>query len=451
MWNSTGGRGGSGAASVNHITAMETVNAAAAAIAAAGSRAPQSDPIQKRRWGGWWSSYWCFGAQRDQTRIGHAAVIPETSLPRVHAPVAQSQINTTAIALPFIAPPSSPASFFQSEPPSVTQSPGYSFSITSVSAGMYSPVGEPHSIFAIGPYAHETQLVSPPVFSTFTTEPSTAPFTPPYESVHLMTTPSSPEVPFAQLLDPNPRNTEAFVGFPLSAYEFPCYQLSPGSPMGHLISPSSVFSVSGTSSPFPGRELPSIPPNFLDFLVNKPPKLLELEKQSGREWSSRPDSGSVTPDNATRPWSLEGSLGDCKVAPLPDLREEFQNDDAMVGNERASLEPLAEEVGGCTAAEPVSTGNVIIEESKWTESETPTCIADDEAPTDHDRIPRNRWYSSITMESEGEFNFNNKSSESGGGNKSKIGSASRTEEKVFNEVNGPANEWSFPVMQPAVS
>ncbi|KAF9608784.1 hypothetical protein IFM89_011553 [Coptis chinensis] len=36
----------------------------------------------------------------------------------------------------------------------------------------------PNSIFAIGPYRHADPLVSPPVFSTFTFEPSTAPFTP---------------------------------------------------------------------------------------------------------------------------------------------------------------------------------------------------------------------------------------------------------------------------------
>ncbi|KAF9623390.1 hypothetical protein IFM89_001310 [Coptis chinensis] len=62
----------------------------------------------------------------------------------------------------------------------------------------YSSFGKKR-ILAIGPYAHETQLVSPPVFSTFTTEPSTAPFTPPPEPLH-QTTPSSPEVPFARLL-----------------------------------------------------------------------------------------------------------------------------------------------------------------------------------------------------------------------------------------------------------
>ncbi|KAF9609670.1 hypothetical protein IFM89_017849, partial [Coptis chinensis] len=59
--------------------------------------------------------------------------------------------------------------------------PGF-LSFTSLSANVYSPV--PNSIFAIGPYRDETRLVSPPVFSTFTTEPSTAPFTPPSEPLH---------------------------------------------------------------------------------------------------------------------------------------------------------------------------------------------------------------------------------------------------------------------------
>ncbi|KAH7299999.1 hypothetical protein KP509_24G040300 [Ceratopteris richardii] len=57
----------------------------------------------------------------------------------------------------------------------------------------------PPNMYTVGPYAHETQLVSPPVFSTFTTEPSTAAVTPPPELAHL-TTPSSPDVPFAQYI-----------------------------------------------------------------------------------------------------------------------------------------------------------------------------------------------------------------------------------------------------------
>ncbi|KAJ0716494.1 hypothetical protein HanPI659440_Chr13g0513361 [Helianthus annuus] len=91
-------------------------------------------------------------------------------------------------------------------------------SFTAVSGGMFSPGGT-SNMFAIGPYAHETQLVSPPVFSTYTTEPSTAPFTPPPESVHL-TTPSSPEVPYARYLGSGNRNN-------VVGYEFQSYMLYP--------------------------------------------------------------------------------------------------------------------------------------------------------------------------------------------------------------------------------
>lgn len=47
MRNASGGRGDSGAATVN-TTALETVNAAATAIAAAENRAPQAAPVQVR-------------------------------------------------------------------------------------------------------------------------------------------------------------------------------------------------------------------------------------------------------------------------------------------------------------------------------------------------------------------------------------------------------------------
>lgn len=117
---------------------------------------------------------------------------------RASVSTAENVSNPTGIILPFIAPPSSPASFLQSDPPSATQSLAGLLSLTPLSVNAYSPRG-PASIFAIGPYAHETQLVTPPVFSALAPEPSTAPFTPPPESIQL-TTPSSPEVPFAQLL-----------------------------------------------------------------------------------------------------------------------------------------------------------------------------------------------------------------------------------------------------------
>nr|KYP65684.1 Uncharacterized protein At1g76660 family [Cajanus cajan] len=180
---------------------------------------------------------------------------------------------------------------------------------------MYSP-GGPASIFAIGPYAHETQLVSPPVFSAS----STAPFTPPPESVH-MTTPSSPEVPFAQLLDPN-RNGETFQRFQISHYDFQSYQFHPGSPVGQLISPRSAISASGTSSPLPDSEFNATFSHILDFQRTDPPKLLNLDKLSAYEkQKSNQGSGSLTPD-AARSTSQTGFLSnhwvsEIKMSPHP--------------------------------------------------------------------------------------------------------------------------------------
>ncbi|KAK6250615.1 hypothetical protein SCA6_004620 [Theobroma cacao] len=183
---------------------------------------------------------------------------------RASVSTAENVSNPTGIILPFIAPPSSPASFLQSDPPSATQSLAGLLSLTSLSVNAYSPRG-PASIFAIGPYAHETQLVTPPVFSALTPEPSTAPFTPPPESIQL-TTPSSPE----------------------------SYQIYPGSPGGNLISPGSAISNSGTSSPFPDRR------PILEFHMGEAPKLLGFENLTTRKWCSRLGSGSLTPDGLGR-------------------------------------------------------------------------------------------------------------------------------------------------------
>ncbi|KAD4178380.1 hypothetical protein R6Q59_021972 [Mikania micrantha] len=204
---------------------MVTINSAASAIQSSENRATQSSSVQKRRWGSCWNISWCFGSQKHSKRIGPAVLVPEPGYSTTLAQRPTNMSQPPSRVLPFIAPPSSPASFFHSEPPSATHSPGGFLSFNSVSASMYSP-GGPANMFAIGPYAHETQLVSPPVFSTYTTEPSTAPFTPPPESVHL-TTPSSPEVPYARLLGSCDQSN-------VIPYEFQSYQLYPGSPMGHL-------------------------------------------------------------------------------------------------------------------------------------------------------------------------------------------------------------------------
>ncbi|KAI4376150.1 hypothetical protein MLD38_013941 [Melastoma candidum] len=243
---------------------------------------------QKWRWSGFWRLYGCFGFQKHQKRIGHALLFPETTESISDAPATLNFVQPTAISLPFVAPPSSPASFAPSEPPSAPQSPVGLLSLTSISDSMY-------SMFAIGPYAHETQLVSPPVFSTFTTEPSTAPITPPSESINMMT-PASPEVPLAQFLNPNLQNAEGGNGFPFYQYEFQPYQLSPGSPVGHLISPSSGISGSGTSSPFPGREF-AASLSLLQFRVDQTSNVFNTDISCSRYWVSRHNSGSVTPES----------------------------------------------------------------------------------------------------------------------------------------------------------
>ncbi|PON33701.1 hydroxyproline-rich glycoprotein family protein [Parasponia andersonii] len=286
---------------------VDTINAAATAIVSAETRA-QPTSVPKRRWGSCWSLYWCFGSHKNSKRIGHAVLVPESVLPVAAAPAAEHhQAPSTALVLPFIAPPSSPASFLQSDPPSATQSPAGLLSLTSLSINAYSS-GGPASIFAIGPYAYETQLVSPPVFSTFTTEPSTAPFTPPPESVQL-TTPSSPEVPFAQLLtsslDRTRRNGGTHQKFSLTHCEFQPYQPYPGSPGGHLISPGSVVSNSGTSSPFPDRH------PILGFRVGEAPRIWGFEHFTNRKWGSRLGSGSLTPDGV----GLGSRLGSGSLTP----------------------------------------------------------------------------------------------------------------------------------------
>ncbi|GMJ04785.1 hypothetical protein HRI_004147700 [Hibiscus trionum] len=315
---------------------LETIHAAANAIVSVENRAPQAT-VQKRRWGGWWSIYWCFGSYKQKKRIGPAVLVPEPITSGGNVPAAENQNPTQAptITLPFVAPPSSPASFLPSEPPSATQSPVGLVSLTSISASMYSP--GPSSIFAIGPYAHETQLVSPPVFSAFPTEPSTAPFTPPPESVHL-TTPSSPEVPFAKFLGPNLQYGEAGQRLPISHYEFQSYHLHPGSPVGQLISPSSGISGSGTSSPFRDGDF-AAGLRFPEFQMGDPPKLFNLDKLSNREWGSHYGSGTLTPDGTTSTLCC-GFLLDHQISEIvshPRLDRENQTDHVAV-NHRVPLE-----------------------------------------------------------------------------------------------------------------
>ncbi|XP_042024863.1 uncharacterized protein At1g76660-like isoform X1 [Salvia splendens] len=419
---------------------METINAAASAIASGETRGDHASS-QKRRWGSFWSLYWCFGPSKNK-RIGHAILVPEGSASGADSTRAEHSSQPPSVVFPFVAPPSSPASFLPSETPSATQSPGGILSMTSVSANMYSP-GGPASMFAIGPYAHETQLVSPPVFSTFTTEPSTAPYTPPPESVH-MTTPSSPEVPFARLLEPNLQNGQRY---PFSQYEFQSYQLQPGSPVSHLISPSSGISGSGTSSPFPDREFAAAGhPFFLEFRTGNPPKLLELNKIVIREWESRQASGAVTPD-AAGPRSHDNCLlnrQDSDVSRVSDTGDRLQNEESAVSH-RVSFEITDEEVIRCVEKKPVALQSNMSSQhvTGWLEkANAGESLSRRRAAEEGEMEGGHQKKRTITLGSSKEFNFENVDEASMGSSEWFVGE----------EGGGHNEKWSFfPMMQTGVS
>ncbi|XP_071726421.1 uncharacterized protein [Rutidosis leptorrhynchoides] len=395
---------------VNYNT-IDTINAAATAISSSENRTPHSSSVQKRRWGSFWSISSCFGSQKpnNKKKISHAVLVPEPSLSRTEVQGTQNPTQSSSVVLPFIAPPSSPASFLQSAPPSAVQSPGGLLSFTAASSGMYSP-SDPSNMFAVGPYANETQLVSPPAFSTYTTEPSTASFTPPPESVHL-TTPSSPEVPFARFLGSANQNGQVDRKFSSPHQEFQMYQLYPGSPMGQLISPGSCVTNSGTSSPY--GDIPHGGPPFL----NNP----SGGKLWPPGWKSLQESGATTPD-PYRPGSvLDRQNSD--VGPLTN----FANDDqhTMV-NHRVSFEITPEEVVRCV------------------ERRLTADMANARDSCSDDMTKGHR--STATFGSGKEFNFGS----------STDGAESNwwTSEKVLGKEtgSGPIKNWAFfPMIQPGVS
>ncbi|XP_022984784.1 uncharacterized protein LOC111482967 [Cucurbita maxima] len=479
---------------------VDTVNAAATAIVSAEARVQPPTP-PKRRWGSCWSLYWCFGngSQKNNKRIGHAVLVPEPAVSGAVAPAVEHRTPSTTVVLPFIAPPSSPASFLQSEPPSNAQSPAGLLSLTALSVNNYSPNG-PASIFAIGPYAYDTQLVSPPVFSAFPTEPSTAPFTPPPESVQL-TTPSSPEVPFAKLLTSSLSHTNKSFGtnqkFALSHCDFQPYQPYPGSPGAHLISPGSVISNSGTSSPFPDKH------PILEFRMADAPKLLGLEHFTTRKWISRMGSGSLTPDgtglgsrlgsgtltpdgmamgsrlesgsvtpNGVRQDSRLGSgtvtpdgLGHAlqdgllldsqisEVASLANSETGCQND---VANHRVSFELTGEDVARCLANKSKQTSTNSQNKNKESSKEAESCeffdiktsTAPEKTSAEDDQCYQNQR--AVNLGSFKEFNFDQTKGEIH--STASIGAEWWANEKVAVKEASPGNNWTFfPMLQPGVS
>ncbi|CAN8273905.1 unnamed protein product [Cochlearia groenlandica] len=180
----------------NVNNSIYTVNAAASAIVSAETRVQPSPHQKKRYWTRYCFLYSCFGSRKRNKRIGHEPYEPVTS----SRPITMSQVHVSST------PHSSPTSSFLDPSSSSSYYYYYATQTPPPPYGLYSRNEHP-SAFVIGPYAHEAHLlVTPPVFSAFTTEPSTAPFTPPSEPAHATTSsttttrPSSPEVPFAELL-----------------------------------------------------------------------------------------------------------------------------------------------------------------------------------------------------------------------------------------------------------
>lgn len=336
-------------------------------------------------------------------------------------------------------------------------------------------------MFTIGPYAHETQLVSPPVFSTFTTEPSTACFTPPPEAVQ-MTTPSSPEVPFAQLLSSslarNRRNSGPNLKYNLSQYEFQPYQY-PGSPGGHIKSPGSAISTSGTSSPFPDKR------PIMEFRMGEAPKFLGYEHFPNYRWDSRVGSGSLTPNgwgsrlgsgaltpNGGEPPSRDGNLMEnqiYEVASLANSEHKSQNDDPVVDH-RVSFELFGEDIPTCIVREPTPSHRnmsadvqeAIIDGTDKKDSETenadgcreqlnrdtanevPGIASEGEGEEIHQK------QRTISLGSSKEFNFNNAKGEVS--EKSSVDCEWWTSEEVVRKELGPRNSWSFfPMLQSGAS
>ncbi|CAA7059551.1 unnamed protein product [Microthlaspi erraticum] len=412
----------------NVNNSVETVNAAASAIVNAESRV-QPSSVQKRRWAKCWSLS-CFGAQKNNNRIVNAVLVPEpVAASSRGAPVVtvQNSATSTTTVLPFIAPPSSPASFLQSDPSSLSHSP-------SLTGNTFSPK-EPQSVFTVGPYANETQPVTPPVFSAFITEPSTAPFTPPPESssVHIAT-PSSPEVPFAQLLTSSleltRRDSSSGMNqkFSKSHYEFRSNQVCPGSPGGgNLISPGSVISNSGTSSPYPGKSSP-----LVEFRIGEPPKFLGFEHFTARKWGSRFGSGSITPvghgsgmvSGALTPNSTAWP----QISEVASLANSDHGSEVVVADHRVSFELTGEDVARCLASklnrshdrmnnnEPIET-----EDSERSRNRAVERVSGDVRETEQQRI--HKLSSSSSIGSSKEFKFDN------------------TKEENIEKVAG--NSWSF--------
>lgn len=278
--------------------------------------------LQMARGGRCWSGPFCLGSlsRRNKKRIVPARLHDGSGT----ATPADAQGQFAFL----LAPPSSPASlsYANSMAPSTAQSPYHPPACPlPQGSGSRIQLETQSNMFEIGPYAHETALVSPPVFSSFTTaqhsQSSTAPFTPPPEVADKYTRPSSPDVPFAKLLassfveqkSPKREPAQPYSASPFASPGYyqqhqnqqddlqVAYQLYPGSPLGRTISPAGTTGAStpfgghgttGTSTPHPEGDNPTpltVLPAVVSILPNLEHQVAEglhqrsiLDSQCGR-------------------------------------------------------------------------------------------------------------------------------------------------------------------------
>ncbi|KAG6496828.1 uncharacterized protein At1g76660-like [Zingiber officinale] len=297
-----GNRGGRG----NSTGEVATISSGPAT--AIRSLEPRMDWRERSRWVACFCglSCFCFGSRKRVKQIVPASRTPDGSTSTSHLNGSTSSGISTqnnALNLSILAPPSSPASFSNSALPSTAQSPNCFLSVSANSPG-----GISSTMFAIGPYAHETQLVSPPVFSTVTTEPSTAPLTPPPELAYF-TTPSSPDVPYARFLssamDIIGSGKANGVSYLPSTYSVATdlrvnCPLYPASPSSSQISPASGTPRTRLYSPFWERDNPaqwgaSTPTHSSPGSRNASTKLPGLDSSTTRNFIVYPDSSFFYP------------------------------------------------------------------------------------------------------------------------------------------------------------
>ncbi|MBA0689718.1 hypothetical protein Goari_007435 [Gossypium aridum] len=203
--------------------------------------------------------------------------------------------------------------------------------------------------------------------------------------------------------------------------------------------------------------------------MGDPPKLLNLDKLSNREWGSSHGSGTLTPDATTctprNGLRLDHPLSE--IVSHPSLIKQNPIDQVAV-NHRVSFELTTEEVIRC-AETGAATSSEAVPESLHNEAtrereENTTKVADDyeyrvgetsnerpeKAPADREGTPQHHENQSLTLGSAKEFNFENVDGVDT--HKPILSSDWWANKKVAGKDDNVASNWSFfPMMQPGVS